>query len=309
MSARGEFQGATPSPRFRVTPKAKAAGLTLLAVLLWGFAPIGTRYMVGVHQAGIPALPFVGLRYFIAALFYLPILFGSPRKWSRQDLFFGALCGLIGVTGYNLPNALGQRTVSAGMTGLLNGAEPLMIVVISALRYRRVPTVWTILASLIGLSGIVLLARGAGPAEGDVKGITLVLVSALAWSVYCVMVLPLIQRRGAVAVTAVAMASGSLPMLLAGSPGIPGVVEVLSISQWEVLMALVIGTSVIAILCWNAGSAGLGAEQAAWFLYLLPVVSLIGGAVILHEPLTMVEFFGGGLIMLSVFLSQRMGRS
>ena len=291
-----------------MSPKTKAAGLTLLAVLLWGCAPIGMRYMVGVGHAGIPALPFIGLRYFLAALFYVPVLFGAVRKWPRQDLIFGVICGIVGIAGYNLPNALGQRTVSAGMTGLLNGAEPLMIVMISALRYRRVPTAWTILASLIGLSGIVLLARGAGPALGDIKGITLVLFAALAWSAYCVMVLPLIQRHGAMAVTAVTMASGSLLMFIAGAPGIPCVVENLNIGQWEILMALVIGTSVIAILCWNAGSVELGAEEAGWFLYLLPVVSLVGGAVILHEPLTMVEFFGGGLIMLSVFLSQRMGR-
>jgi drug/metabolite transporter (DMT)-like permease len=40
-------------------------------------------------------------------------------------------------------------------------------------------------------------------------------------------------------------------------------------------------------------------------LYLLPLVSLIGGAAILDEPITGTEICGGGLILLSVFLSQR----
>lgn len=131
------------------------------------------------------------------------------------------------------------------------------------------------------------------------------LASALAWAIYCVLVTPLIKRRGPVAVTAVTMAAGTLPMLCSGAPELPSVMLHLSAVQWQVLVALALGTTVISQLCWNTGSAILGAEQAGWFLYLLPVVSLAGGALLLGEKVTMVEFFGGGLIMLSVFLSQR----
>jgi drug/metabolite transporter (DMT)-like permease len=101
------------------------------------------------------------------------------------------------------------------------------------------------------------------------------------------------------------MAAGTLPMFCASAAEIPAVVMHLSAMQWEVLMALALGTTVLSTLCWNIGSAILGAEKAGWFLYLLPVVSLAGGAMALGEPVTLVEFFGGGLIMLSVFLSQR----
>ena len=288
-----------------MSPRTKAAGLVFLAVVSWGFAPVGMRYMVGLDQAAVPALAVIALRYAIATLFYVPVLCVAPRKWSRRDLGLGVLCGLFGILGYNLTNALGIRTVSAGMTGLLVGAEPLFIVMVSALRYRRLPTAWTMLAAAIGLAGIVLLAKGAGPALGDVPGIVLVLVSALAWAIYCVLVTSLIKRRGPVAVTAVTMAAGTLPMICVGAPELPAAAMHLSAVQWEVLVSLALGTTLISQLCWNAGSAILGAEQAGWFLYLLPVVSLTGGALLLGEPVTVVEFFGGGRIMLSVFLSQR----
>jgi drug/metabolite transporter (DMT)-like permease len=283
----------------------KAAALTLLSVTLWGFAPIGTRYMVGLNHLAVPALPFIGFRYLLAALVYAPLLIRAARDWSRADLALGALCGFIGIAGYNLPNVLGSRTVSAGMTGLLNAVEPLLIVLIAALAARRRPRAWTLFAGLIGLAGVYLLARGAGPALGDPAGIAYTLLGALLWSVYCVIVPPLIKRRGAFAVTAVTMAAGAIPMLILGAPGIPAMLAALTLPQWEITLSLVLCTSVIAILCWNAGSAGLGAEQAGWFLYLLPLISFAGGVVILGEPATAVEFFGGGLIMLSVFLSQR----
>jgi drug/metabolite transporter (DMT)-like permease len=276
----------------------------LLSVVLWGFSPIGTRYMVGTDHAALPAMAFTGMRYGIAALVFAPLLWGA-RHWSKRDWALGAVCGVIGVTGFNLPAALGQRTVSAGLTGLLDGAEPLMIVIFSSLMHRRLPSRWTMFASVLGLGGIVLLAQGSGPALGDPAGIALVLFGAMLWALYCVMVPILINRRGALSSTAVTMLFGALPLLAAGLPGTPGLLHIITGFQWGLLAVMVLTTSVISMLCWNAGSAVLGAEQAGWFLYLLPVVSLIGGALLLGEPVKTVELVGGALILVSVYLSQR----
>ena len=289
-----------------MTTRAQSAALTCTAVLLWGCAPVGTRYLVGDSQVGLPAVPFIGLRYGLAALCFAPLLvWGKVWRWPRADLALVALCALFGVTGYNLPNAIGARTVGAGMVGLLNGVEPLLIALMMALRQRRIPGAGTLVAGLVGLAGIALLALGAGPAMGSARGIALILFGAFAWSLYCVIVPPLLYRRGAVLVSAMTMTLGSLPMLAVGAPGIPHLALQMTTLQWEIMLSMVLGTSVLAILCWNIGSAGLGAEQAGWFLYLLPLVSVAGGAIFLHEPLTLMELSGGGLIMLSVFFSQR----
>ncbi len=291
-----------------MTPKLRAAVLTFIAVLLWGGAPIGTRYLVGDNHLGLAAVPFVGLRYALSLpVFVALMLWGRAWTWPRADWGMALLCALVGVTGYNLPNAIGTRTVSAGMIGLLNGAEPLMIVLLASLQRRRVPGGWTILAGVTGLAGIILLARGAGPALGDPKGIALVLFAALSWSGYCVIVPPLLRRKGAIMATAVTMSLGTLPMIAAGASGMPAVASALNLPDWEIVAALS-STAILAILCWNAGSAGLGAEQAGWFLYLLPVVSVAGGAIFLKEPVTAVEIFGGALIMASVSISQKWGK-
>lgn len=302
------WRGPGAEPLVGLGAKPLAALLTFLAVLLWGCAPIGTRYLVGDTHLGLPAIPFIGLRYALTLPVFIGLLiWGRAWTWSRADWALGLLCGIIGVTGYNMPNAMGTRTVSAGMIGLLNGAEPLMIVFMAAVQRRRIPGPWTLLAGLVGLAGIILLARGAGPALGSPGGIALVLAAAVGWSAYCVLVPPLLRRRGAMMVTSVTMVLGTLPMFAAGAPGMPAVVAALSLPQWEILATLS-STSILAILFWNAGSAGLGAEQSGWFLYLLPVVSVAGGALFLAERITMVEIFGGALIMVSVLISQKWGR-
>ncbi len=274
-------------------------------MVLWGFSPIGTRFMVGNHNQSLNPSAFTAIRFTIATLFLAPLALPGLRGWSRRDWLYGALCGVVGVTGYSLPAAIGQYSVSAGLTGLLDGAEPLMIVLFTALHLRRRPTAWTIIASCIALAGILLLARQSGPLLGRPLGIALVLLGAALWGLYCVMVPPLIRRRGALPVTFVATLAGTIPMLAAGAPHLGPMLHNMDLTQWEVTAALAIGTSVFAMLSWNAGSAGLGAERAGWFLYLLPVVSLIGGAILLGEPIKAVELLGGGLILLAVFLAQR----
>ncbi len=276
----------------------------MLSVFLWGFSPIGTRYLVGLNQASLPALAFAGLRYGLAAACFAPFLW-QTRHWRLADWRLAALAGCLGIAGYNLPATIGQRTVSAGLTGLLDGAEPLMIILISAIVIRRVPTRMTLIASAIALTGVLILAHNSGPALGDPLGIALVLLGATLWAGYCVAVPPLINRHGPIPATAAIMLLGAVPLVLLGAPQTPALIHAITPTQTIVLLTLVVGSSVLATLCWNAGSAVLGAARAGWFLYLVPVVSLIGGTLLLGEPVKPAELAGGSLILLSVYLSQR----
>jgi len=282
-----------------------AALLTFSAVVLWGAAPIGTRYLLGDTHQGLPAAAFAGLRYGLASLFFLPWAVQALRSWPRQDLLRGALLGVIGVAGYNLPNALGTRTVSAGMVGLLNAAEPLIIVLLIVLRTRRLPRVFTLGAAALGFAGIWLLATSAGPAQGDLKGVAYSLLAAFDWSLYCVLAPGLLARHSAAQVSAVTMILGTLPMLAAGAPQMGTLLTGLTPQDWALTAAIAIGPSAVALVAWNAGAAKLGPEASGWFLYLLPVISVAGGVAFLAEPFTSTELIGGVMILVSVFLSQR----
>jgi drug/metabolite transporter (DMT)-like permease len=287
-----------------VIGRGAAAGLTLLSVLLWGFSPVITRYLVGNHGAALPPSGYAAIRYTMATLVFTPWLL-RLRGWNRRDLALAGFLGVIGIAGFNLPATYGQRTVSAGLTGLLEAAAPLMIVVINALRARRAPGGWTIFASLLGLAGISLLAEGSGPVLGDPAGIAMILAAALAWALYCVLVPPLIKRHGALPVTAVVMLFGTVPLVFIGLPETAATLQQMTGFYWALMCTLVLGASVTAMILWNIGSAALGSEQAGWFMYMMPLVSLLGGAALLGEPIKLVEIFGGGLILLSVYLSQR----
>lgn len=280
-----------------------ALGCTFAAVLLWGFSPIGTRLLVGSTRAALPVLPFLGLRYGAAALLLTPFLRGR-RCWPPQDWRRAFWCALFGITGYNLLATFGQRTVTAGMTGLLGAAEPLLILLFSAILARRLPPRRVAAAAMGGACGVGLLMSGTGSAEGSLHGIGLVLLGAAAWSIYCVLVPPLIIRQGSLPVTAIVMTLGALPMLAAGAPGLPGLVHQMTAAEGMVLAALVFGSSTLATVLWNMGSGTIGAVRAGWFLYLIPLVSLGGGALLLGEAVSLWEIAGGALILVSVMAAQ-----
>ncbi len=288
-----------------MSPRLQAVLLTLTAVAMWGLAPVGTRYLLGTAFGGLPAASFAGLRYGLTALCFLPVALTRLPRWSRRDLAIGVGLGMLGVTGYNLANSMGMRTVSAGMSGLINAAEPLLIVLLVSLKELRLPRRATLGAAAVGMAGIGLLTHTAGPADGTLAGMALCLFAALCWSAYCVLVPPLLARRGALGVASVTMVSGALPLLAVGSPTMLPMLHDMSRAQWQVTIALTLGPTVVSIVAWNKGAARLGPEAAGWFLYLLPVIGVLGGAVQLGEPLSGVELAGGGLILASVFLAQR----
>lgn len=288
-----------------VAPKAQALLLVLGAVMLWGFAPIGNRYFIGNGNLAMPGAAYMALRYGIATICFFPGLLAAIRRWSIQDWLRGAVCGLTGVAAYNLLGGIAGRTVSAGMTGLLNASESLMILVLACFMARRIPNGRTLMAAVLGLAGIVLLASSAGPAEGNVSGILMLLGGALGWAIYCVLIPPLISKHGVLQSSAVTMTIGTLPLLLAGWPDLGIMIAKMTHQDWELLVMLAIGSSVVALLAWNQGVALLGAQTAGWFLYLLPLFSALGGRLLLNEPLTLAELAGGTMILGSVYFAHR----
>ncbi|MDE2240050.1 MAG: EamA family transporter, partial [Rhodospirillales bacterium] len=220
------------SGRF-LAPRTQAFLLLLVSVVLWGLAPVGNRYFIGNSHLAMPGATYMALRYTIASICFLPGVAAALRRWSRQDWLRGGFCGLAGVAGYNLLGGVAARTVSAGMTGLLNASESLIILLLSCLVARRAPSGRSILAALLGVGGIALLATSAGPAEGDMRGIVLLLLGACGWAIYCVAIPPLIRKHGALQSSAVTMFLGTVPLLVAGGPGLRQMMAAMSPQEWQ----------------------------------------------------------------------------
>lgn len=276
----------------------------LIAVTLWGFAPVGNRYLV----VRFDPLAILALRFTIASLAFVPMLRGLRRcPRDRRVLTLLAISGVIGICGYNLPVMIGQQTTSAGMAGLIIASEPIWILLIWCLFERRWPGLRSSAGALIGLTGIVLiisaqhdLAQAVGT---DIWGPVLILISAMAWSLYCVLMREVSAAFGPVRATALTIQIGTLPMLLIGAGPAVALAVDLSVFNWIITVGLTLGSTVIAVLLWNRASAEIGATKAGPFLYLIPVVSIAGGMLFLGEQQPLQVLVGGAVVLGGVILA------
>jgi drug/metabolite transporter (DMT)-like permease len=288
----------------------RSVATLLIAVTLWGFAPVGNRYLVTRYDP----LGVLALRFTLASIAFLPMLRGLRScDWSFRHVRLLIISGVVGILGYNLPVTIGQQTTSAGMAGLIIASEPIWILLLWCLIRRRWPDLRASCGAAIGLAGIALIISTAQAGEfaagQGYLGPLLVLLAAIAWSLYCVLMRDVSTAFGAVRATALTIQIGTLPMLLAGAVPAWHLMAVLPAQDWLILLAMTLGSTVIAVLLWNQASAEIGATRAGPFLYLVPLVSIAGGVIALSERPHLAVLVGGGVVLLGVVIASTQPRA
>ncbi|MBL8909012.1 MAG: DMT family transporter [Rhizobiales bacterium] len=277
----------------------------IFTMIVWGVGPVFIR-TVALDLGPGNALV---IRYVIVTLVYLTGLFmlGSwriaARDWPRL-----LIVSWIGMLGYNLGSTFGFAHVPAGIGGLIIGTQPLLIALLAALIARERLTPATILGLIVAFIGTGLLFWNdlAAAAEGSplLRGGFLIFMSGVAWAVYVVLAKPLIQTYGAYPVSAISIGLATLPMLLMASGETVDVVKSMSWRDWGNMFYLAVISTLIATITWNFGASRLPSAAAAAFLYLVPVIAVIAGALMLDEKVSLNTLAGGALILLGVAIAQ-----
>jgi drug/metabolite transporter (DMT)-like permease len=275
----------------------------LVAVTLWGLAPVATRAAV----AHLAPLPLLVLRLGVAALVLLPWAVPVFRRLRPRSAGRLVAAGTLGLIGYNLPVTAGLQWLPASTAGLLLATEPVWVMVLGYvfLAERGGARAW--LGSAVALGGVTLLA---GPAAltgtggyRALAGAGLVLAGTLAFGAYTIVLRPLSQAYGAVPATAASTVVGTLPYLaFAGTLSAPSLAQ-LTPSAWGELAFLALGSSVAGMLLWNRAVLSAGSTRASMLLYLEPAVSVLGALAFLREHVRLATIAGGLLILAGVAAS------
>ena len=282
-----------------------ALGAGLVAVCLWGLAPVATRAAV----AHLPVLPLLLIRLAAASLVLLPWAWPVFLRLRLRPRSAGRLlaAGLLGLVGYNLPVTLGLRWLPAATAGLLLATEPIWVLVLGRLFTGERGGVRPWLGSAAALAGVVVLAGpGAiGGAGGDhaLAGAGLVLAATLAFAAYTIVVRPLSQEFGAIPATAACTVVGSLPYLAAAGTLPAAGLAHLGPTVWAELAFLAFGSTAAGLVLWNVATRSGDITRVSQLLYLEPVVSVAGAAVFLGERVTLLMIGGGLLILAGVAVS------
>jgi drug/metabolite transporter (DMT)-like permease len=286
-----------PATGTKVRPGGLGAGL--VAVCLWGLAPVATRSLV----SELAPLPLLTLRQLLAAGVLLPWAIPALRRIDARDLPRFIVAGLLGMVGYNLPVTVGLQWLPASSAGLLLATEPVWVLVIGLVFLGERASPRVLAGTGVALAGVAVIAGPAAlsPASGTraVAGAALVLLATLAFGGYMVVLRPLSQKYGPVSATATSSVAGALPYLaLAGTAWPPR----LSPPAGAELLFLALGSTVAGMLLWNLAVVRGGAGISR-LLYLEPVVSVLGAMVFLGEQVTAAVLAGGVLVIAGVLMT------
>jgi drug/metabolite transporter (DMT)-like permease len=283
-----------------------AAGL--VAVFLWGLAPVATRAAVGQ----LAPLPMLVLRLCVSALVLLPWAMPVFRRMTLRSLGRLIAAGVLGLVGYNLPVTAGLEWLPASTAGLLLATEPVWVMILGHmfLSKRAGGRAWA--GSGVALAGVAVLAgpaalTGAGGGRA-LAGAGLVLTGTLAFAAYTIVLRPLSESYGAIPATAASTVMGAIPYLAFVGTLSPIRLGHLPAPVWGEIAFLTLGSTVAGMLLWNLAVLSSGTARVSLLLYLEPAVSVLGAAIFLGEHATLAMLAGGLLILAGVAVASTAGK-
>ena len=276
----------------------------IVVYLIWGSTYLAIRYAVETT----PPFLMAAVRFIISGgfLYALRRFKGDPRP-EAVEWRSAAIIGIFLLVGGNGGVAWAEQFVTSSLAALLVATVPLWMVLIDTFRPAgERPGLMAIVGILIGFVGVVLLIGSAasGADTENFSGAVALILASLSWatgSIYSKSArLPPSQLLG----TGMQMLAGGVAlMLLAIVRGEWSGFELAAVSPRSALALAyltVIGSSAFVAYVWLLRVAHT--PLVATYAYVNPLVAVLLGYFLAHEPMTLSSLFAAGLIIGSVVL-------
>ncbi len=154
--------------------------LALGMALTWGSSFLLIDIII--HDAPTTFVPFGRSLFGMIALMFVP---GSTQKTAREHLPRLLILGLIWMAMPFILFPLAEKTVASSIAGMMNGALPIVVALVTAIWVRKVPSTQRIIAVLVGFVGIVLIAAPSirEGSSADAKGMLFLILAVLCYAV------------------------------------------------------------------------------------------------------------------------------
>ena len=214
----------------------------------------------------------------------------------------------VGFLGYYLASyldLLGLEYISAQLERLTLFTYPTMVAILAALFLKEKLTRWILFSLALSYAGLwVMYGQELAIASGDnvIKGVLLVLGSALSYSIYVILAKPMIQRVGSQLFTSIAMLGSTLFVAI-------HVLGMEAIDFSAIPSKVYVYSFLLAFLCTvlpsymiTAAIAQIGATRTTVLGSVGPVFTIILAVFSLGEPFGLMYLLGVCLVLGGVTL-------
>jgi len=243
-------------------------------------------------------------------LFWILFLFKRPEnKIERKDFGAFLLCALTAI-------ALNQMLFIKGLSftfpihaALLTLITPILITIIAARVLKEKITFTKTFGLFLGVLGAVLLISNreiSAPGENALLGDILVILSALAYTFYFILVKPLMNKYSSIQVIRWIFTIGfimTLPFSFTEFSNISW--DIFTLKDWLILFVIVVPGTFLAYIFNVYGIQKLSASKAGAYIYSQPVFAVAIAMIFLKERLSWYKIIAAILIFAGVFLSNK----
>jgi drug/metabolite transporter (DMT)-like permease len=256
--------------------------------LIWGTTYLGIR----VALETIPPALVGGIRFAIAGIVVAALLRLRGERLPRLANWPGqAVLGMLMLGLGNGGVVWAEQWVPSGIAAVVIASSPFWMTGIEALlpRGERL-TMQTLLGLLIGFSGILLLVWPELTSEGEVGrrfllGLIALQVACVGWALGSAYGKRHAREENALAAAALQMFFGGAAMLLAGTArGEWAQLTFSTRSLWAEIYLTLIG-SIVGYVSYIYALKHLPVSTVSMYAYINPVIAVLLGAWLLHEPL------------------------
>lgn len=287
--------------------------LMLSCVAIWGINAVAFKFCTRpTRGVGFDPVFLTGLRFLIVAP-CLALLVALRRpdalRLTKSDVGRYTVFGFVAIVLAETLQPLALRYTSvANLTLLSHGTISLFAALWALLFFKQriAPSGWAGAAvALVGVAFVAASARGAALHFGTetLRGDAIALFRSVEHSLYLLFLAQWLRQRSALQVTVYNCAFGALwllPYVLWRAPQFAWR-EVAPVT-WGAFAWTVVPTTLYGFLAWNWSMSRVGAIAATNLFYLMPVSAALAAWLLLGEPVTPGQAWGGLVIIAGVVL-------
>jgi drug/metabolite transporter (DMT)-like permease len=274
-------------------------------VVIWGMTFVSTKILL-LSFSPVEILFFRFLVGYLALLIIYPHRFRT--KSFREELLFIA-CGLCGVTLYYLFQNIALTYTLASNVGIIVSVAPLLTAVLAHFFLRGEKLRAQFFAGfVIAIAGIVLIAfNGSVILKLNPLGDVLTMLAAFVWAIYSVLMHKISALGYHTAGSTRRVFLYGMILLVPALFIFDFRLDLARFAHMENLLNILflgIGASALCFVSWNWAVGILGAVKTSFYIYAVPVITIISSALILKEKITAVALAGGILTLAGLFISE-----
>ena len=279
--------------------------LLALTAVIWGIQPLCIKWLVAEWSpVTISAMRYI---FISAALLVIAVRRGETLLPPRHTVPALMAMGMTGILMNGCMQFTGLQYSTVTNCTLIAAASPAITAFFAAvcLRERLNAIAWGgIAVSFLGALAVVShgswqVLVGFSFNYGDI----LFLLAQVAWTMYSILAVRVMQCISAALCTGWAGVFGALATILYGVLTDDFHPTALSAPLLAAFLYTVVFGGVMAMLFWNLGVRRVGPSVTSIFQNVIPVVGMIGGMLLFAEQIGMLQILGAAAIFGGVYLT------